>query len=71
MRPANFHGPAALVTGPLNDASITFAGALVLRYANDAETRDPQIEVQSRTDVWQVAATRDDKLDSARTLAEG
>ena len=71
LRPANFQGPAALIVGPTNSASVAYASGLVLRYANALDTTEPLVEVATEGERQVVIATMDDTVKNARTLADG
>jgi len=45
LEPANFRGAAALITGPVDDAVLAFAGGLVMRFSKTAEQPAPEVNL--------------------------
>lgn len=69
IEPVSFKGPTALVTGPANDDSITYAAGLVYRYGSTLEDEPNTVRVDGETGSQEMVAVPTDRSTDDITIA--
>ena len=69
IEPLSFKGPTALVTGPANDDSISYAAGLVYRYGSTLEDEPNTVRVDAETGSQEMVAVPTDRSSDDITIA--